>query len=117
MAGSSRNEAQRHSPWLEGLTDQAEIALFGAGPIGASETALETLSLGHAGLRNECWPSVSGTSAGGCRGDLVSPRPATRRLPRPRLGGASRHNPRLSQAGPAELWDADLMRLGECPLR
>jgi hypothetical protein len=97
MARSRGNEAQRYSASLEGPTDQAEITLFGAGPNGDSETALETLSLGHAGLRNECWPSVSGTSAGGCRGDLVSPRPATRRLPRPPRSGAPRHNLRLSQ--------------------
>ena len=97
MARSSGNEAQRYSPWLEGFTDQAEIALFGAVPAGASETALETLSLGHAGLQNECWPSVSGTSAGGCRGDLLSPRRATRRSPRPPRSGAPRHNLKHSQ--------------------
>lgn len=98
MARRSANEAQRYSRWLERLTDQAEIALFGADPIGDSETVLETLSLGHACLQNECWPSASVTSAGGCRGDLFSPRRATRRLPRPPRSGAPRHNLKHSQA-------------------
>ena len=101
VARSSGNKAQRYSAWLEGdLPDQATIALFGAVPIGDSGTALETLNLGHAGLRNECWPNASGTSAGGCRGDLVSPQRAAQRLRRPPRSGAPRHILRLSQ--PAE---------------
>jgi len=62
VARSTRNDAQRHSaPKVEpGLPDLVELAGSEDALIGASGAALESLNLGHARLRNECWSGVGG---------------------------------------------------------
>jgi hypothetical protein len=46
--------------------------------------ALDTLNLGHAGLRNECWSGTSAMVSSTFRTGLVAPRRATPRLRPPR---------------------------------
>ena len=73
MAHSKRNEAQQQA---------------------ATEVeAAETLNLGHAGLRSECWPGTGGMGSSCCDSESASPRAAVLRLHRPR-GSAPRYTVR-----------------------
>jgi hypothetical protein len=64
MARSTQNDPRREStPDVErALNDRAEIEGFKENPIGRSGAAQETLNIGHACLRNECWPGTSAAS-------------------------------------------------------
>jgi hypothetical protein len=65
MGHTKRNEAQRRAaaeaePTLH---NQAELAKPAQGSSGHSGAALETLNLGHACLKSECWSGPSEISA------------------------------------------------------
>jgi hypothetical protein len=99
MARSTRHEAGRLSASIEGgLPDLTEITVSEGQPLGESEAAFETLNLGHANLRSECWSGVCGSSS---RGDHVSPRPGMWRLRRPRRNRTRLHSARPSEAAEA----------------
>ena len=82
MARSTRNDAQRQSaPNIEpGLPDLVELAGSEDGLIGESGAALESLNLGHASLRNECWSGASGRGLVSSRSEFAAPQFATQRL-------------------------------------
>jgi len=108
MARSSRNDAQRQSALMveEDRSDLTELPVPDGGVIGESGAALDTLSLGHAGLRNECWSGVSGMELGSCRRQTAAPRLAARlrRAPRCRT---PLHSVRPSQAAEARFTTDD----------
>ena len=88
MARSTRNDAQRQSaPNIEpGLPDH--------GLIGESGAALESLNLGHASLRNECWSGASGRGLDSSRSEFAAPQFATQRLRGPRRRRTQLHHSR-----------------------
>ena len=84
MTRPTRNEAQSElAPAERDPRDLAQRVISQEDPVGESGAALETVSLGHAGLRNECWRGASGMRPGGGRGEPAAPRLATQRLRRP----------------------------------
>ena len=85
MARSTLNDARRQSvPKVEpGIPDLVELTGSEDGPI-AEGAALESLNLGHAGLRNECWSRVGGKGWGSSRSEFAAPQFATQRLRGPR---------------------------------
>jgi hypothetical protein len=100
MARSKRNEAQRPSATVEvGVRELAETVSEAALNVTSGAT-LETLDLGHAGLRNVCWSSASGMGSGSCRDDSVAPL-VTRRVRRPPRSRTPLHCVRPSQAAEA----------------
>jgi len=103
MARSTRKDTQRLSAPVEAasLPDLTEITFPAAAPQGESGAAFETLNLGHAGLRNECWSGASGTGSGSRRGDSVASRLAAGRLRRPPRSRTPLHWVRPSQAAEA----------------
>ena len=103
MARSSRDDAQRQSALLveEGRSDLTELPVPDGGGIGESGAALDTLSLGHAGLRNECWSGVSGMELGSRRRQTAAPRLAALRLRRAPRCRTPLHSVRPSQAAEA----------------
>lgn len=109
MARSSRNDAQRQSALMveEGRSDLTELPVPEGGAIGESAAALETLSLGHAGLRNECWSGVSGMELGSCRRQTAAPRLATLRLRRAPRCRTPLHSVKPSQAAEARFTPDD----------
>jgi hypothetical protein len=62
MARSTRNDRQRQSGRKveQGLHDLADLALHVEDSIIEPGPAPDSLNLGHAGLRNECWSGASG---------------------------------------------------------
>ena len=86
MARSTRNDAQRQSaPKVEqSLRDLAELAVCEEDSIVESGPALDTLNLGHAGLRSECWPGTSAMVSSTSRSGPAGLRRATLRVRRPR---------------------------------
>jgi hypothetical protein len=96
MARSTRNDAQRQSaPNIEpGLPDLVELAGSEDGLIGESGAALESLNLGHASLRNECWSGASGRGLGSSRSEFAAPQLATQRLLGPRRRCTQLHHSR-----------------------
>lgn len=96
MARSTRNNAQRQSaPKVEqGLRDVAELAVCEEDSIVESGPTLDTLNLGHAGLRTECWPGTPRLAT------LRLRRPPRRRTPlhrwRPSDGAEARFTPNNS---------------------
>ncbi len=86
MARSTRNAAQRQSARQveQSLRDLAELAVCEEDSIVESGPVLDTLNLGHAGLRNECWPGTSAMVSSTSRSGPAAPRRATLRLRRPR---------------------------------
>ena len=89
MARSTRNDPQRPlAPRVEqGLRLPAEPAAREEDSLVELGPAPETLNLGHAGLRNECWPGTSAMVSSTSRSGPAVPRSATlrpRRLPRKR---------------------------------
>jgi len=84
VARSTRNDAQRQSaPEVEqSLRDLAELAVCEEGSFVDLGPALDTLNLGHAGLRNECWPSSSAMVSSASRSELAPPQRAVLRLRR-----------------------------------
>jgi hypothetical protein len=83
MARATRNGAQRQSATkLEPRRpdDLMELAGYEDDPIGESGAALESLNLGHAGLRNECWSGASGSGWGSFRSGFAAPQFDSQRL-------------------------------------
>ena len=102
MARSKRNEANRLTASVEAkFPDLTEISVSEAVPNSESGAALETLNLGHAGLRNECWSGASASGLGSYRGDSLAPRLAIRRLRRPPRCRMPLHSVRPLQAAEA----------------
>jgi hypothetical protein len=103
MARSTRNDAQRQSASKvePGLPDLVELAGSEDSLIGASGAALESLNLGHAGLRNECWSSVGGRGLGSARSEFAAPQFATQRLRGPRRRRTHLHLSRPAQRAEA----------------
>ena len=90
MARSTRNDALRQlAPKVE-----QELAVCEEDSIGESVPALDTLNLGHASLRNECWSRVSGMGLGSFRSEYAAPQFATPRLRGPRGRRARLHHSR-----------------------
>jgi len=73
MARSNQNDPERQlAPEVErALHDRVEIVQPQDRPFGRSVVAQETLNIGHAGLRSECWAALTPRS----------PRPARERTP------------------------------------
>jgi hypothetical protein len=88
MARSTQNDPERElAPEVEStLHDRAEIVESQDRPFGRSVPAQETLNIGHAGLRNECWAAL---------------RQATLRLRRPARKRTPLHCSRPSQVAEA----------------
>jgi hypothetical protein len=88
MARSTQNDAARQLvPEVESsLHDEAEIVQPQDKPFGRSTPAQETLNIGHAGLRSECWAAL---------------RQATLRLRRPARKRTPLHCSRPSQVAEA----------------
>jgi hypothetical protein len=109
MARSSRNDAQWQSALMveEDRSDLTELPVPEGGTIGESGAALETLSLGHAGLRKECWSGVSGMESGSRRRQTAAPRLVTQRLRRAPRCRTPLHCVRPSQAAEARLTPDD----------
>ena len=82
MARSTRNDAQRQSAAKvePGLPDLVELAESDDGLIGELGAPLESLNLGHASLRSECWPGASGRGLEGSRREFAAPQFATQSL-------------------------------------
>jgi len=61
MARSNQNDPERQlAPEVESaLHDRAEIVQPQDRPFGRSVAAKETLNIGHAGLRSECWAALT----------------------------------------------------------
>jgi hypothetical protein len=107
MARSRRNETNRLTACDAGLPDLTEISASEAAPDGESGAASETLNLGHASLRNECWSGASAIAFGSYRGDSVAPRLATRCLRRPPRCRTPLHSVRPLQTAEARLTSDD----------
>jgi hypothetical protein len=103
MARSTRNDAQRRSaPKVKpALSDVVEAAGSEGDPIGESGVALESLNLGHAGLRNECWSGASGRGVGCSRSEFAAPQFSMQRLRRPRRRRTRLHHSRPSRSAEA----------------
>jgi hypothetical protein len=103
VASSTRNDPQRQSvPKVEqSLRDPAELAVCEEDSFVEIGAALDTLNLGHAGLRNECWPGTSAPVSSTSRGGPAAPRRATRRLRRPPRQRTPLHRSRPSQRAEA----------------
>ena len=69
--------------------------------------AAETLNLGHAGLRSECWPGTGGMGSSCCDSESASPRSAVLRLHRPPRKRTPLHRARPSQAAKARFSSDD----------
>jgi hypothetical protein len=76
MARSTQKDPERQSaPEVQStLHDSAEIVQPQDRPFGRSVPAQETLNIGHAGLRNECWAALRQAA-------LRLQRPARKRTP------------------------------------
>ena len=105
MARSTRNDAQRQSaPKVEqSLRDLAELAVCEEDSFVELGPALDTLNLGHAGLRNECWPGTSAMVSGTSSSGAAAPRRATLRLRRPPRKRTPLHRSRPSQRAEARI--------------
>lgn len=109
MARSRQNDPRREStPDVErALNDRAEMEEFKENPIGRSGAAPETLNIGHACLRSECWPAPSAASWGSCCSESVAPRRAPARLQRPARRRTPLHRVRPSQVAEARFTSQD----------
>jgi len=103
VARSTRNDAQRQSaPKVEqSLGVLAELAVCEEDSFVELRPALDTLNLGHAGLRNECWPDTSAMVSSTSRNGPAAPRRATLRLRRPPRKRTPLHRSRPSQRAEA----------------
>jgi hypothetical protein len=71
------------------------------------QAAQETLNIGHAGLRNECWPGTSAPGWGSGRSESAAERHAALRLPRPARKRTPLHRARPSQVAEARFTSGD----------
>jgi hypothetical protein len=103
MARSTQNDPKRQSaPEVErALHDRAEIEGLRENPIDRSGAAQETLNIGHACLRSECWPGTSAAGWGSCCSESVAPRRTRPRLRRPARKRTPLHCARPSQVAEA----------------
>jgi hypothetical protein len=103
VARSTRNDVQRQwTPKVEqGLRDVAELAVSEEDSFVELGPALDTLNLGHAGLRNECWSRVGGMGLGSSRSEFAAPQFATQRLRGPRRRRTQLHLSRPAQRAEA----------------
>jgi len=103
VARSTRNDPQRPSaPRVEqGLRVAAEPAAREEESLVELGPAPESLNLGHAGLRNECWPGTSAMVSSTCRSGPAAPRRATLRRRRPPRKRTPLHGSRPSQRAEA----------------
>src|SRR4029077_9121684 len=99
VARSTRNDARRQSALKvePSLPDLVELAGSEDGLIGESAAALDSLNLGDAGLRNECWSGASGRGLGSSRSEFAAPQFATQRLRGPRRRRTQLHLSRPAQ--------------------
>lgn len=109
MARSRQNDPRREStPDVEtALHDRAEIEGFNENPIGQSGAAHETLNIGHACLRSECWPATSAAAWGSCRSESMAPQRIPSRLRRPARKRTPLHRARPSQVAEARFTSRD----------
>jgi hypothetical protein len=100
MARSTRNDAQRQSALKvePALSDVVELAGSEDTPLGESA---ESLNLGHAGLRSECWSGASGRGLGYFRSEFAAPQFATQRLRDSRRRHTQPHHSRPPQRAEA----------------
>jgi len=103
VARSTRNAAQRQSaPKVEqSLSDLAELAVCEVDSFVELGPALDTLELGHAGLRKECWPGTSAMVSSTARSGPAAPRPVALRLRRPPRKRTPLHRSRPSRRAEA----------------
>lgn len=96
MTRGTRNDGQWQSaPEVEpDLLDLVGVARCEDGLSIESGTALEQLSLGHAGLRSECWPRSSGMESWSFRSELAA-LTFGQRVRRPSRNRTPRHRSRL----------------------
>jgi hypothetical protein len=94
MARSTQNDPKRQlvSEVESALHDRGEIAQPQDRPFGRSVPTQETLNIGHAGLRSECWAAL---------------RQATLRLRRPARKRTPLHCSRPSQVAEARFTSQD----------
>jgi hypothetical protein len=109
MARSTQNDPRWEStPDVErALNDRAEIEEFKENSSGRSGAAQETLNIGHACLRSECWPGTSAASWGSCLSESVAPRRTPARFQRPARRRTPLHRVRPSQVAEARFTSQD----------
>jgi hypothetical protein len=106
MARSTHNDPQRQSASeVERALreDRAEVVGSDESLFGPSAVAPETLNIGHAGLRSECWPGTSAPGWGSGRSESAAALHAALRLRRPARKRTPLHRSRPSQAAEARL--------------
>jgi hypothetical protein len=103
VARSTRNDAKRQSaPNVEQSPHLlAELAECEEDSLVEPGLALDTLNLGHPGLRNECWSGTSAIVSSTSRSRPAAPRRATLRLRR-----APRKRPPSHQSRPSQRAEA-----------
>ena len=103
MARSMRNDAKRQAaPNVEqSLHLVAELAVCEEDSFVEPGLGLDTLNLGHAGLRNECWSGTSAIVSSTSRSGPAAPRRATPRLRHPPRKRTPLHQSRPSQRAEA----------------
>jgi hypothetical protein len=110
MARSTHNDPQRQSASeVERALreDRAEVVGSDESLFGPSAVAPETLNIGHAGLRNECWPGTSARGWGGGRSESAAARHAALRLRRPARKRTPLHRARPAQVAEARFTSED----------
>ena len=102
VASSTRKDPQRQSVSQveQSRRDLAELAVCEEDSVVELGPAACTVNLGHAGLRNECWPGTSALVSSTGRSGPAAPRRLTRRLQRPPRQRTPLHRSRPSP--PAE---------------
>jgi hypothetical protein len=110
MARSPQNDPHRQSaPEVERALheDRAEVVGSEESLFGPSGVAQETLNIGHAGLRSECWPGTSAPGWGSGRSESAAGRQAARRLRRPARKRTPLHRTRPAQVAEARFTSDD----------
>jgi hypothetical protein len=94
VARSTRNDVQRQSAAKveQSLRDLAELAVCEEDSFVELGPAVDTLNLGHAGLRNECWSGASGRGLGCSRSEFAAPQFAAQPLRGPRRRRTLHHS-------------------------
>jgi hypothetical protein len=110
MPRSTQKDPHRQSaPEVERALqdDRAEVVGCNESPFGPSGAAQETLNIGHARLRSECWPGTSAARWGSGRSESAEGRHAALRLPRPARKRTPLHRARPAQVAEARFTSHD----------
>jgi hypothetical protein len=114
MGRSTQNDPHRQSVPEEGSAlhdDRAEVVGSEESLFGLSGAPQETLNIGHAGLRSECWPGTSAPVWGSGRSESAAGRHAALRLRRPARTRTPLHRARPSQVAEARFTSDDYEHL------